>query len=446
MEDNINDKIPNGWNGAARTDGTSNSSTDEFDSDDGATSAAPIGDGLGAEIDADKMIERLWLKAEASRWAGERKRLLEKNAVSLAPHDFDFRMKAKALGFFLWILDDRCIRTATSDDFDMIAACYEALAEAVALAQFLLQRTSSQPQEIESSLGLIAEAQSALRFAVAEVSDYNDGDQMLLYRTLREIADERRIFLAKGMKLNDSVDPSEWAAIAGSVHALQQEFVERERAERRTTNLLNKLSHKASELLTAVNQEPDGWKGLVPVVEELVAYGVQPSRIEIRKALLPIVDQLPSQTEASKAFGLVLREIKRYRANSIPSKEESRPDVPSEDVQTVAKLLKGKSLLLIGAVERRKAAKAIEKAFGLKSVEWISTSEHDSYRNFEPYVARSDVAAVILLIRWASHSFGEIKAVCDRHNKPLIRLTGGYNPNQIAAALLKQASVRLGKK
>ena len=101
--------------------------------------------------------------------------------------------------------------------------------------------------------------------------------------------------------------------------------------------------------------------------------------------------------------------------------------------------------MLIGAQGRRDAAGAIERAFGLGGVEWIGTSEHDSFHDFEPSIARSDVAAVLLLIRWSSHSFGEVRAVCDRHGKPLVRLPGGYNPNQIAAAILAQASDRLGQ-
>ena len=105
----------------------------------------------------------------------------------------------------------------------------------------------------------------------------------------------------------------------------------------------------------------------------------------------------------------------------------------------------GKSLVLIGAEGRREATEAIERAFGLSRVEWVATSEHESYRGFEPSIARSDVAAVLLLIRWSSHSFSEVKVICDRHGKPLVRLPGGYNPNQIAAAILSQASDRLSR-
>jgi hypothetical protein len=60
---------------------------------------------------------------------------------------------------------------------------------------------------------------------------------------------------------------------------------------------------------------------------------------------------------------------------------------------------------------------------------WIGTREHQSIRGFEAAIARSEVAVVLLAIRWSSHAFGDVKAFCDRHAKPLVRLPGGYGPN-----------------
>ena len=56
---------------------------------------------------------------------------------------------------------------------------------------------------------------------------------------------------------------------------------------------------------------------------------------------------------------------------------------------------------------------------------------------------RPDVAAVLLAIRWSSHSYGEVKSFCDDYDKPLIRLPAGYNTNQVAAQIMQQASGRL---
>lgn len=58
-------------------------------------------------------------------------------------------------------------------------------------------------------------------------------------------------------------------------------------------------------------------------------------------------------------------------------------------------------------------------------------------------MARSDVAAVLLAIRWSSHSYGDVKEYCDKYGKPLVYLTGGYNPNQVAHQILAQVGDRL---
>ncbi len=58
-------------------------------------------------------------------------------------------------------------------------------------------------------------------------------------------------------------------------------------------------------------------------------------------------------------------------------------------------------------------------------------------------MARPDVAVVVLAIRWSSHSFGEVREFCERHGKPLVRLPGGYNPNQVAMQIMSQCSGRL---
>ena len=74
---------------------------------------------------------------------------------------------------------------------------------------------------------------------------------------------------------------------------------------------------------------------------------------------------------------------------------------------------------------------------------WIETKEHQSIESFKPMIARPDVVVVLLAIRWSSHAFGEIRHLCDRHGKPLVRLPGGYSPNQVAAQILAQCSEQL---
>jgi len=113
-------------------------------------------------------------------------------------------------------------------------------------------------------------------------------------------------------------------------------------------------------------------------------------------------------------------------------------------VKKVARLLGGKSIVLIGGLRRRDSQDALRRAFGLSSLFWIETREHQSIESFKPIIARPEVAMVLLAIRWSSHGFGEIRHCCDRYGKPLVRLPGGYSPNQVAAQILAQSSEQLG--
>ncbi len=89
---------------------------------------------------------------------------------------------------------------------------------------------------------------------------------------------------------------------------------------------------------------------------------------------------------------------------------------------------------------RPAAQAALEQAFELAELVWLSSEEHQSIELFRPQVARSEVALVMLAIRWSSHSFGDVKDFCDAYGKPFVRLPGGYSPNQVARQILDQAS------
>jgi hypothetical protein len=116
---------------------------------------------------------------------------------------------------------------------------------------------------------------------------------------------------------------------------------------------------------------------------------------------------------------------------------------PSVLVKDASRLLSGRSIVLIGGNRRREAQESLRAALGLKELVWVETKEHQAVEAFEPLIARSDVALVLLAIRWSSHAFGDVKQICERHGKPLVRLPGGYNPNQVAAQILAQCSGQL---
>jgi hypothetical protein len=187
----------------------------------------------------------------------------------------------------------------------------------------------------------------------------------------------------------------------------------------------------------------DWWQTVAAAADEPVRAGVPPSNREIREFLLPALDDMPELADLPEGFRLVLREIDRYLESRPPATGVVLPPGPTAEVKEVARLLGGRSVALIGGGRRPNALESLKTAFGLKELYWIETREHQSLEGFEAYVARPDVAVVLLAIRWSSHSFGDVKQFCDRHGKPLVRLQAGYHPNQVALQILSQWSERL---
>ena len=159
-----------------------------------------------------------------------------------------------------------------------------------------------------------------------------------------------------------------------------------------------------------------------------------------------MIDDLPETVELSENFHLVLRQLDLFLAKHPPSMADMAANSagmsPIEEVQRVRILLRGRTVLLIGGERRSSAIDALTLAFGLKELIWVESYEK-THVNFEHYVARADVAVVILAIRWAPHSHGEVKEFCDQYNKPFVRLTAGYNPNRVAYTILNQVSHQL---
>jgi hypothetical protein len=185
------------------------------------------------------------------------------------------------------------------------------------------------------------------------------------------------------------------------------------------------------------------WRPVIEAVENLVNEGTPPSNRAIRELLLPVINALSDPEQMPPGFQRVLREIDRFLATRSPIAESAGLHDATAEVKEVARLLSGRSVILIGGSRRREAQESLERAFALRALIWIETKEHQAVAAFEPVIARADVALALLAIRWSSHSFRDLKPICDRHDKPLVRLPGGYNPNQVAAQILAQCSGQL---
>ncbi|MBI3464646.1 MAG: hypothetical protein HY000_16565 [Planctomycetes bacterium] len=401
-----------------------------------------------AVTDADlPLIEaRCRLKAEGARWAATRRRLISEGATfstEIEPIHRDIIARAKAIPeCFLWMCHPTGPSPADLKLYEDVAGCFEAAADILSILKHMQDEPDLERSQFEQSLDLLAEAQSALRVAIGSIDDRTDTDQVQVFNWLKATANENQIFIQRYMRADDPADPTQWAQLSSRIEELDARVQETRRRVKQRRKLLGKVRHK----LSLIANEPDGahehGRILALTVDELVSDGLPPSNRELRELLVPAIDSLPELVQVPHGFQLVLREIDRFLATCPPTETASITQ-PTPEVREAARLLNGRSMLLIGGDCRPGSHQALKEAFALQELLWIETREHQSIDGFEPYIARPDVAVVLLAIRWSSHAFGEVGEFCDRHGKPLVRLPGGYSPNQVAAQIMAQCSQRL---
>lgn len=390
---------------------------------------------------------RCRLKSEAARWAADRHREASDSPLDADLHARlnDLIVRAKELpDCFLWMCMRERAGPADPVCYENLAGCYEVVAVSAAMLAEVHEHAASRSM-LEQSLILAAEAQSALRGAVAAAGAAADGDQLRLYYWVRTVSHTESVWIQRYMRQDDPADPAAWPQISEKLLRLGEQLGQlRDRGKRRR-KLLGKVRYHARRIQDESGPDHDfehDWRTIVHAVDELVQEGMPPSNTDLRDLLLPVLDELPDTVEATKNFGLVLREIDRYLAGR-PAEPRAGPSIePGPDVRKVAELLRGRALVLIGGEKRAAAAEALTEVLGLSELLWAE-GHVASYKTFEPMVARPEVAAVVLAIRWSSHGYGEVKEYCDKYGKPLVRLKGGYNPNQVAHHILAQVGDRL---
>jgi hypothetical protein len=406
------------------------------------------------DSDLPLIVERCRLKAEGSRWSATRQRLLREGTdydTEIEPQDRDIIARAKMLPeCFLWM----CHRSGpTPDDltqYEDLAGCFDAAAAAVALLDLLIQNGDEDQQDIfEQALDLAAEAQSALRVAIAEIGGSTDSDQYKIFQWLKTTGSERQILIRRYMRKDDPADPAAWRNVQEGVQQLEETLQSSRSRAKRQRSLTSKIRYHLKLIESNRGQDrTHDWQKVIEGIEELVNDGIPPSNRELRELLLPMAEEIPESLELPRNCKLVLRDLEQFltsRSTKPEVDDTATTPTETEDVRRAAEYLRGRAVVLIGGLKRPLAADALTQALELKELIWVEGRDQ-TYELFEPHVARPDVAVVILAIRWSRHGFGEVKAFCDKYDKPLVRLPGGYNPNQIAFHIMSQVGERLEHK
>jgi hypothetical protein len=201
-----------------------------------------------------------------------------------------------------------------------------------------------------------------------------------------------------------------------------------------------KLLHKLKFHLARLAQEEteDDWQKVVELCERLLDEAPDARTLALSKRLAAAAPALRDWTLPAE-FAVLQRELE-----AATRKASSTAAAPATPEEQVAALLKGRVMVVIGGDRRPDHQERLRETFGLREVLWPDTREQKpDVAALESCVARTDVAVVVLMIRWIRHALGEVATLCERHDKPLVRLTAGYNPAQVAVAILEQTGKRL---
>jgi hypothetical protein len=396
--------------------------------------------------DPGVIAQRCRLKSEACRWVVERRRALGgPRSGDPAAHERDRAMftRAKALpSCYLWMMDPRGLPLPPDDaPLERAAGCYEALADAMELSA-TLGGAPEHAAPYVTVLHLVAEAQSALRVALLAVDDsLADQDQREAFIWLRRETGERGVFVARHMRIDDPADAEAWDDLRRRIAELGQEWQRRQARRKGRQSLLGKARYHAGRAAGGGEAAMDDWVKLAGAIEQLISEGTPPTDPEVRAVLQPVVDEMP-ELEIGPGLRAVIEEIDRHLAAAGNGEVDNEPRrrAESPEVARVRQWLAGKQIVLIGGIPRPRAQAALEKAFALDGLVWLAGLHHRSFFDFEPAIARPETAVVILAIRWSSHSFGEVRGLCERYGKPLVRLPAGYNPDQVALQIAQQVS------
>jgi hypothetical protein len=178
--------------------------------------------------DLSLMVERCRLKAEGTLWALEREERLRDGAdfhEEIRPADHEIIQRARQLpNCFLWMNQPRDDIWKQAGDFDVIADCFDALAESLAALDMSLDTGS--PEQFLEAVNLTAEAQSGLRTSVSRVESYPDSDQQMAYHWLRNRASRDRFYIARFMKISDPAEPDNAEEIMTKALAIQNALTE----------------------------------------------------------------------------------------------------------------------------------------------------------------------------------------------------------------------------
>lgn len=408
------------------------------------------------EIDLPLVERRCRLKAASCRVFVERRAtaagsLEERKAVERLN---EMIAQAKAMPqCFLWVFWRNQVQPDDAT-LEQIAASYDALAEATALVRRVDGAGTPRPAgEETTALRLMAAATSALREALATTwLSADDQDQSETYAWLRREAAARRIYIDRHMTADDPADPANTAALRAQIEAEAKRAEEREAAARKVRNALGQTRYHAGLLAKGGPEEaPAHWLKIAEAIRRLEELGVPASDRRVAEAVGPAAAATwtPNAAAPDHLAGVVARALalgEAAKGEGDRAERETEERVWSDGVLAARSLLRGRRMVIVGGERYAEAARRLTQAFELSEAEWVVLSEHGSGQPLRAPIQRADTAVVVVIIKLTGHLHAEeARQYAAAAGKPCVMLSGGYNPERVAAEILEQASDRLGR-
>ena len=284
-------------------------SAGEFDGDDGPRRPMSPRPPMGP-VSLETIAERCRLKAEATRWAIQRRVMVAHGgdfSDEISPKDAGLVERAKSLpNCFVWTLDPYA-ELPDDESLGVVAGCYEGLAVAAETMSALDARDADRDTQ-QSGMQLIAATQSALRQALFNAGrKQRDTDQEEAFGWLKDQTSARRIYVSRHMRLMDPADPAEWAARIEETLQLLGDLDEVGQQAASVQSHLNRIRYHA-ERIDAEDATRHDWDRINEAVRALIEdLDVAPDSVPLCEALELAVDLVPDDFEPGPALRLALK-------------------------------------------------------------------------------------------------------------------------------------------
>ena len=358
---------------------------------------------------------------------------------------------------FLWVFWRE--RTQPPEEVvERIARCYDALAAATSLVRRVVELGDRvKDSDTADAMQYMAEADSALRIAMEPTwLTAPDTDQEEAHLWLRQASTEWRIYLPRYMRLDDPATPERAGQLLEEIEAMRQRVETRANRVKQIDERFKKIRYHVGQIDRS-HGDPQSdsmvahhYRRIADAVRELDQMEVPPSDRRYRDVLdASMAESFPAEIVESPSLTAVFERLAEYEAalqadDEPPPVETGDGEGWSGQVREVRSLLAGRNIVIIGGAQRNESMARIREAFDLDDVVWVRLSEHGSSEPMRAPIARPETALVLVLIRFTGHQHAEEASSSAREfGKPCVFLKAGYNPEQIADAVLQQVSEQM---